>query len=475
MEKHPNFMQVQANPLIESFNNFYKKTEEKDAINIDMVSREHIKPASPTPEHLRYHKLSMFDQTQSSIYHPFTFFYQNCNPKKKVEETIREQSKYLKQSLSDMLTRFYPFAGKVGSELHIECNDDGVYYIETRVDECLMTVLEKPDKKFLQRLAPVVVSVPNQPLSGSYISMVQINFFNCGGVAITVQHNHKLVDGGSFMIFLKAWAAMDRKDPNQIYPSFVSSSTFPQNTQLPSSPYIPLWCLTMSPALLKLGKCSCKRFVFEPLALRELKAKASKHQPVSRITAVLALLWKCVTTETQSKPSILHVPVNIRSRCSPPLPESAVGNNLLGTYAKFDPDTSDLDVASMAGKLRNAISSVDSNMIEELKREKGHIRFVESMRSSMETFSDYKREYYLTTSMCNSGTNEVDFGWGKPVWSSYGNINEDIPLFMNRVILMDSCSNGGIEVWVTLEEHVMDVVTCNPELLSFAKVDPSPL
>ncbi|CAH1440175.1 unnamed protein product [Lactuca virosa] len=253
-------------------------------------SEEHIKPSSPTPQNLRYFKLSMFDQIQISIYYPFTFFYPNNknNNNKNVEEIITERSNHLKQSLSETLTQFYPFAGKVASELHIDCNDEGVYFIETRVDDRLENVLKKPDNKFLQRLIPVVNSVPNQQLLGSYVSMVQVNFFSCGGVAITVQHNHKLVDGASYMIFLKAWAAIARRDSNLVNPSFVSSSMFPQNPQLPYAPYVPIWCLTISPAYLKHGQCATKRFVFDALALRELKAKASKHQPVSRVVAVLA-------------------------------------------------------------------------------------------------------------------------------------------------------------------------------------------
>ncbi|KAL7617229.1 hypothetical protein Lser_V15G04353 [Lactuca serriola] len=473
------FMSSRESPrnTISSYDESESESEERDPIRIEVISEEHIKPSSPTPQNLRYFKLSMFDQIQISIYYPFTFFYQNNKNKnnKNVEEIINQRSNHLKQSLSETLTRFYPFAGKVASELHIDCNDEGVYFIETRVDDRLENVLKKPDNKFLQRLIPMVNSVPNQHLLGSYVSMVQVNFFSCGGVAITVQHNHKLVDGASYMTFLKAWAASARKDPNLVNPSFVSSSMFPQNPQLPYAPYVPIWCLTISPAYLKHGQCATKRFVFDTLALRELKAKASKQESVSRVVAVLALLWKCITEETKSKPSVLHLPVNIRPRSSPPMPENSVGNNLLGTCAEFDPHTSDLELPSMAAQLQAAVANVNSEAIEELKGENGHVKFVESLRMSMERFSDFKSEYYLTTSMCNSGTKEADFGFGKPVWACTGNLNEDIPIFMNRMIMVDSCSGDGIEVWVTLEKQVMDAVRCNSELLSFASVDPSPL
>ncbi|CAI9264241.1 unnamed protein product [Lactuca saligna] len=89
----------------------------------------------------------------------------------------------------------------------------------------------------------------------------------------------------------------------------------------------------------------------------------------------------------------------------------------------------------MASQLQAAVANVNGEAIEELKGENGHVKFVESLRMSMERFSDFKSE----------------------------------------MIMVDSCSGDGIEVWVTLEKQVMDALRSNSELLSFASVDPSPL
>ncbi|XP_022002394.2 stemmadenine O-acetyltransferase [Helianthus annuus] len=478
-QKHHWFMSTQANLLdtTSSYNESHMKDDERDAIRVEVFSREHIKPSSPTPQNLRCYKLSILDQVEAPIYNPLMFFYKNPtdNDNKNVEEAvIQARSNHLKRSLSETLTRIYPFAGKVASELHVDCNDDGVYYVETRVDDRLDNVLKKPDNNFLQQLIPVVDS--SEQVLGYYVSMVQVNHFKCGGVSITVQHNHRFADGRSSMIFMNTWSSIARQDPNRVYPSFVGSLTFPQNPQLPFSPYIPIWYLKTSPAFLKHGKSATTRFVFNALALRELKAKASKHQPVSRVLAVLAMLWKCVTDVTQSKPSILHLPVNIRSKCSPKLSENSVGNGIMGAYAKFDSDSSNPEVASMASQLKNAIEAVNAESVDKLRSENGYVGFVESLRNSQEAFSDYKTEYYMTSSLCNLGTKEADFGWGKPVWSCIGSqLNEDVPIFTNRILLVDSCCDEGIEAWVTLEKQVMDDIKCHPELLSFASVNPSPL
>ena len=46
---------------------------------------------------------------------------------------------------------------------------------------------------------------------------------------------------------------------------------------------------------------------------------------------------------------------------------------------------------------------------------------------------------------------------------------------MNLVILADTRLGDGIEAWLTLDEQDMARLECNPELLTFASLDPSPL
>ncbi|PWA73990.1 transferase, Chloramphenicol acetyltransferase-like domain protein [Artemisia annua] len=104
----------------------------------------------------------------------------------------------------------------------------------------------------------------------------------------------------------------------------------------------------------------------------------------------------------------------------------------------FNPGTWDLDVATIAGHIKNPIVDVDSESIEELRDERGG----------------------------PATSKEIDLGWGETCLVMSWDIH--IRLFKNMMIIMDSCSSEGIEVWVTLEEQVMDLVKCNSELLSFA-------
>lgn len=101
--------------------------------------------------------------------------------------------------------------------------------------------------------------------------------------------------------------------------------------------------------------------------------------------------------------------MNIKPRCSPQLPGNDVENSPLGTYVGFNPDTSDPKLPLLAAQLKVAVPNVNVEAIEELKGENEHVRFVEILKMSMERFSDFKIKYYLSRSMCNSGTKEADF------------------------------------------------------------------
>ncbi|PWA87893.1 vinorine synthase [Artemisia annua] len=94
---------------------------------IRVVSRQNVKPNKPTPNNLRSYKLSALDQIHNSSYVPFIFFYQNnVDGKTNMDDIISKRSKRLKQSLSETLTHFYPFAGKFVDDSHIDCNDEAI-------------------------------------------------------------------------------------------------------------------------------------------------------------------------------------------------------------------------------------------------------------------------------------------------------------------------------------------------------------
>ncbi|GJZ66397.1 transferase, chloramphenicol acetyltransferase-like domain protein [Tanacetum coccineum] len=107
--------------------------------------------------------------------------------------------------------------------------------------------------------------------------------------------------------------------------------------------------------------------------------------------------------------------------------------------------------------------------------EHGADKVIDEVRWLGAQMASYDADYYSMSSMCNSGMYEADFGWGTPVWTCFGYLNNDVPLYANGIMLMDTSTGDGIEAWVTLSQDEMAILEGDPDLLLYASVEPSPL
>nr|XP_011459078.1 PREDICTED: vinorine synthase-like [Fragaria vesca subsp. vesca] len=172
-------------------------------MEVRILSKEYIKPSSPTPPHLSTHKFSLLDHLMPPVYIPMILFYRPVSP---LNTTSSERSQALKQSLSETLTRFYPLAGRIRSNLCIDCNDEGACYIEAKVESHdLSEFLQHPDLSLLPKLLPPFNSMLDHsgqlkntttaPGGGADVVMIQVTNFACGGLVIGVYVSHMIVDG----------------------------------------------------------------------------------------------------------------------------------------------------------------------------------------------------------------------------------------------------------------------------------------
>ncbi|KAL3497725.1 hypothetical protein ACH5RR_040457 [Cinchona calisaya] len=97
-----------------------------------IISKDLIKPSSPTPKHLKTYNLSVLDQLSPRFYYPIVLFYPALDSKNSCN--IKDISSRLKKSLSEALTHYYPFAGQISGKDFIVCNDEGVDFYEARID-----------------------------------------------------------------------------------------------------------------------------------------------------------------------------------------------------------------------------------------------------------------------------------------------------------------------------------------------------
>nr|WFP21565.1 CBAT5 [Helichrysum umbraculigerum] len=455
-----------------SFLNGTKNENYMKKVDLEIISREIIKPASPTPHHLRNFNLSLLDQILFDCYTPVILFIPNSN-KATVTDVMSKRLKHLKETLSRILSQFYPFAGEVKDRLHIECNDKGVNYIEAQINDTLEEFLCHPDDEKARELMPESPHVQESAI-GNYAMGIQINIFSCGGIGLSMSMAHRIMDFYTCTIFMKAWAAAVRGSPDTIIsPSFVASEVFPNDPSQEDS--IPL-------ELKSSNLLSTKRFEFDPTALALLKGQvvASGSPPQrgpSRMEATTAVIWKAAAKAASTvrrfdpkSPHALSLPVNIRKRASPALPDNSIGNLVMPGIAICFPE-SQSDLPTLMGKLRESIAKLNSDYIESLKGEKGH-ETVKKMLKELKLRTNMTKVGGKFAASCifNSGIYELDFGWGKPIWFYVVNPGSD-----SCVVLTDTLKSGGVEATITLPPDEMEIFERDHELLSYTTINPSPM
>ncbi|GJZ68267.1 transferase, chloramphenicol acetyltransferase-like domain protein [Tanacetum coccineum] len=147
------------------------------------------------------------------------------------------------------------------------------------------------------------------------------------------------------------------------------------------------------------------------------------------------------------------------------------GRPTLG-YICYDPNCWNLRGRLTTPLPRNAYGNIIWNGVV---GEHGADKVIDEVRWLGAQMASYDADYYSMSSMCNSGMYEADFGWGTPVWTCFGYLNNDVPLYANGIMLMDTSTGDGIEAWVTLSQDEMAILEGDPDLLLYASVEPSPL
>ncbi|XP_057512828.1 stemmadenine O-acetyltransferase-like [Actinidia eriantha] len=438
---------------------------ESNVMKVEVIARETIKPSSPTPHHLRSFKLSLTDQTVPPMHLQLVYFYATSieGGSERGENGVdAERSQRLKKSLSETLTRFYPVVGRIRDHLSIDCNDEGVDFLEARVNCPISEVLERPRNEMMKHF------VPTQPtmelLVKAPLLLVQANFFPCGGMALGICISHKIADAASYCEFVKAWASMALGSPSAVLPDFTSAfARFPPIDQF-SDPK-----LTMLTSFLKQPRnVATSRFVFEASKIAELKAKAASMsiQCPTRFEAVTALLWKCIILASRSRsgspqPSVLIAGINMRPRLVPPFPHHSFGNVLGQLRVVVEEQEREIDLSNLLCRIRKGIEESSSSSSN--SNSNGSSKEVGNRQIKMDDMV-----LYALSSWCRFPLYEADFGWGKPTWVSPG-----FCIAPNCIALLDTKEGGGIEVYISLIEEDMALLQCDRELLAFANLNPS--
>lgn len=413
-----------------------------------------VKPASPTPPNLKQYNLSSHDRLTPNLYMPIVLFY---HPLQLAHTTPTAISDILRTSLSQTLSKYYPFAGRLRCESYVDCNDEGIDFVEAKIGNTLSEALEKEAEKSEAGLGHLFQhdSIWDE-LSGKDPSLllVQLNHFHCGGIAIAVSLSHRVGDACTLCTFINYWANLtlhsgDYHKVDHLCPYFNQMPQLCEGDSVTTGSSLPkkFWI--------------CKEIVFPNSKIKNLKAEMEsscqgKYTRNELVTAVLYKSFVAASAKSDSGvfgTSVLCQPVNIRSIVDPPLPLSSVGN--LFAINHFPTSTrSELMLSSL---------------LERMRKGKTKIRGMKSLDGNevMPILIDYRKRncrVISITSMCNFPIYDLmNFGWDKPVKVTI----VDTP-FADCIVLMDTPSGDGIKAIVSLEEEAMENLQGNKELLSYA-------
>nr|KJB61945.1 hypothetical protein B456_009G392900 [Gossypium raimondii] len=418
-------------------------------MEVQITSKQMVKPSSSKLHLLKPFQLSLIDQVSTTNYVPFIFFYL-----KPCDSHIdgSQFSNQPKQSLSKALTQFYPLSGRTRNNLFISHYDEGVPFVEARVKGRLSDFIEATGEvlelEALNQLLPCRPFCFFQDYSALPQLGIQVNIFDCGGIALALCCLHKIIDATTISCFLKTWAAFSLGSNGEIPdPDLLEAGSrfFPPMESMPTS-------INFKRLPFNEGRRKSRSFVFDANAIATLmfKAKSKSLEQPSRVASLGAFLWKHAIQASRSvsgsrKPAILCQTVNIRRKMKPQLPDYSIGN-------------------------LEAVKSVNKYSQDLLQ---GFRTIKEQQTEIAEMVSEGNAEFYTLVSWLNTLDGKQDFGWGKSSLFSIPGVDSHNPGFSDRFILKQARQHNSIEAWVTLPDKVMAVLENDPDFLAFASPNPS--
>ncbi|XP_010454683.1 PREDICTED: BAHD acyltransferase At5g47980 [Camelina sativa] len=429
-------------------------------MELELLSKEIIRPTSP--DHLQTLSLSLFDQFLPSSYVSAIFFY---NDQENKGDIVVQR---LKSSLSQTLSLFYPFAGRIKDGVTVHCNDEGALFTEARADILLYDFLRNPsDADLVHKL----IASPDHADPDTWpLLHVKVIFFKDRGFAVAVSVSHKICDAASLSTFVCSWTKAAKGYADTVNPEFAAADFYPPADITIEFP----------PLLVHEKKSKTKSFVFGALMIEKLKNRASGGKRVpqaTRVESITALLFRCMTKAHQSKVGevtefAITQTMDLRPRVSTSLlPHKAIGNFFFLPLF-MESSESKMEIQETVSKLHRTKEDLNELIRNDPEDAKSRFEAKERIASAMLTSLcevSPETETYAVSSWCRMSFYEADFGWGNPVWVAPDSIDK------TQVVLMDAKDVGGVEAWVTLSETDMAMFENDDELLVFATPSPSVL
>ncbi|KAG0616015.1 hypothetical protein M758_5G083900 [Ceratodon purpureus] len=416
-----------------------------------------VYPSEPCEPHVMY--MSGADHIVRPRHLPLLVFYK---AREDGEEVMPTQ--LLKNSLSSLLSKFYPAAGRLrrrssDRKLELLCNNAGVEFVEATVDGTLNEFDGfTPNKFYTELLDPVPVGF-GEAFTEFPITYIQVTRFACGGVSLVTTINHACTDGLSVNQFLTSWSEVAR-GLEMSNPPFHDRTLLKVQTS-PNPDFNPkeLRSLVSVQQVTPNGDLTSwpaeRMFLFTPEQLKRVKklaVGAGEHGTFTTFEAINAHVWRSVTKARNlpaNTPSKFLTTLDMRKRLKPNLPEGYFGNAICFVSAS---STSHDIVQNALSYSANVIREAIHGFSESYYR--NFLAFAQSHPHPLVmnvNWAESAGHDVSVSSWARMGFMNLDFGSGNPVFCGPGNNPFEGSIFM----LPTDKGDGFLNIFVSLKPQHM--------------------
>lgn len=437
-------------------------------MEVTFLSRDTIKPSSPTPLTFESFHLLCMEETSPLVYTPLFLFYPRISNDDDSGE-YNPEIDTLKNSLSESINRFLFLEGEIVGE-SIRCNYEEIIFVKAKVTGKISEIfVGSNNDTSLMKL--VMYSTFNTDPDDKYALIgVQANIVECGGVVISLCLLHEVIDPTTLSHFLRSWFDINTSSFNCL-PSMACSDF---------GPLFPLFDPQQKQVLLSSNNNSQQKASFQSLVFKDDeipilkdKAKSSDVQNPTCVEVLLGSLWKCIlevvllqSTTNSDRPSILtHAIINLNTKMlsSNSLPRSfSVGNFWWIEVADHyvENEKTQMELSNLVGFLRESFQEMNGDSYSWLKSLVGNQR--DRVISKLLSAEIIPKLYICTNWENIDQLNE--FGWGNTIWIESDTTSKNIG------ILLRTIRDNEIEIWMVLDEEEIELLVQNEEFCGFVNL-----
>ncbi|CAL4916749.1 unnamed protein product [Urochloa decumbens] len=382
-----------------------------------------VAPAAPTPRELKL--LSDLDDRDSMRVQIASLYFYRRNE----AMAGKDPAWVIRDAVARALVPYYPLAGRLrehdGGKLAVDCTAEGVLFVEADADVGL--------EHFGDALLPpfpcieeLIFDVPgSSAILNTPLLLFQVTRLACGGFILAVRDNHTMADAQGLTQFLVAVAELARgAQAPTVPPVWERELLVARNPPQPPADHLVPNNLDAnkqgqgsSIVLPPDADMALRSFFFGPDEVAAIRAQLPPHlqERATRFDAVAGWLWKSRTlalapADPNEAMSLLVV-VNARGR-GKYIPAGYYGNAFACPAA-----------VSTAGEL---CASPVGYAVELVKKAKDEVNGMEYMRSAADLVALRRGRVvprvvpgpatYSLSDMARARFDDLDFGWGKPVY-----------------------------------------------------------